>query len=218
MDHPKKTRPAPLTIHSSKQEVSTQSWQQEAFAQMQKVQVHITKPVSTLILKKLGTNRLVTSEEQILTSYPDVLEGIGRFPGPPYHIQLDPNITPKKTPCRPVPVHLKEASKKEVDKMLKAGIIKLVHEANPWINSFMLSEGKDKLGNLKLHICLDSTILSKAVIREPYHFKMLEDITHLITDSCIMMVCDCMKGYWHQELDEASSFLTTFNIELGRFR
>ena len=32
-----------------------------------------------------------------------------------------------------------------------------------------------------------------------------------------MTVCDCKKGYWHQELDEALSFLTTFNIELGRF-
>ena len=33
-----------------------------------------------------------------------------------------------------------------------------------------------------------------------------------------MTVCDCKKGYWHQELDEASSFLTTFNTELGRFQ
>ena len=32
-----------------------------------------------------------------------------------------------------------------------------------------------------------------------------------------MMVCDCKKGYWHQELDEASSFLTTFNTKFGRF-
>ena len=31
------------------------------------------------------------------------------------------------------------------------------------------------------------------------------------------MVCDCRKDYWHQQLDEASSFLTTFNTELGRF-
>ena len=31
------------------------------------------------------------------------------------------------------------------------------------------------------------------------------------------MVCNCKKGYWHQELDEASSFLTTFNTEFGRF-
>ena len=31
-------------------------------------------------------------------------------------------------------------------------------------------------------------------------------------------MCDCKKGYWHQELDEASSFLTTFNTEFGRYR
>ena len=33
-----------------------------------------------------------------------------------------------------------------------------------------------------------------------------------------MTVCDCKKGYWHQKLDEASSYLTTFNTELGRYR
>ena len=111
---------------------------------------------------------------------------------------------PKQTPCRPVPAHLKEAFKKEVDKMLKVGIIKPIHEATPWINSFMLVEVKDKSGNLKLHICLDPTNLNKAVIREPYHFKTPEDITHLVADSCVMTVCDCKKVYWHQELDEAS--------------
>ena len=79
-------------------------------------------------------------------------------------------------------------------------------------------EGKDKLGGLKLHICLDPANLNKAIIREPYHFKTLEDITHLIAESCIMTVCDCKKGCWHQELDEASSFLTTFNTEIEHFR
>ena len=33
-----------------------------------------------------------------------------------------------------------------------------------------------------------------------------------------MTVCDCRKSYCHQELDEASSFVTTFNTELGRFQ
>ena len=101
--------------------------------------------------------------------------------------------------------------------MLQAGIIKPVKEATPWINSFILVEGKDKLGNPKLHICLDLTNLKKAIVCEPYHSKTLEDIAHLIANSCIM-VCDCKKGYWHQELDEASSFLTTFNTKLGRFQ
>ena len=102
--------------------------------------------------------------------------------------------------------------------MLQAGVLAPVHEATPWINSFVLVESKDKLGNLKLHICLDPTNLNKAITREPYHFRPPEDIAHLLADACIMTVCDCKKVYWHQKLDEASSFLTTSNTETGRFR
>ena len=101
--------------------------------------------------------------------------------------------------------------------MLQAGIIKPVKEATPWINSFILVEGKDKSGNPKLCLCLDLTNLNKAIVHELYYFKTLKDIAHLIANFCIMMVCDCKKGYWHEELDEASSFLTTFNTILGRF-
>ena len=42
-------------------------------------------------------NTLVTSKQQIVSSYPYIFEGIGRFPGPPYHIQVIPNVTPKQT-------------------------------------------------------------------------------------------------------------------------
>ena len=87
-----------------------------------------------------------------------------------------------------------------------------------WINSFVLVEDKDKLGNLKLKICLDPTNLNKAILRELYHFKTPEDIAHLLADACSMAVCHCKIGYWYQQLDEASSFLTTFNTELRRFR
>ena len=131
---------------------------------MQEVQVQATKPVSAVISKKPGMDKLVTSKEQILTSYPDVLEGIGRFPGSPYHRQVDPSIMTEQTPCRPVPGHLKEGFKKEVNKMLKAGIIKPVYEANSWINSFVFIEGKDMLSNLNLWICLDPTSFNKAVV------------------------------------------------------
>ena len=33
-----------------------------------------------------------------------------------------------------------------------------------------------------------------------------------------MTVLDCKEGYWHLELDEASSYFTTFNMEFGRYR
>ena len=66
----------------------------------------------------------------------------------------------------------------EKNKMLQAGVLKPVHEATPWVNSFVCVESKDKLGNLKLCICLDPTNLNKAIIREPYHFRTPEDIAH----------------------------------------
>ena len=47
---------------------------------------------------------------------------------------------------------------------------------------------------------------------------MPDDIAHLIAGACIMTVCDCHKGHWHQELDESSLFLATFNTEFGHYR
>ena len=45
-----------------------------------------------------------------------------------------------------------------------------------------------------------------------------EGIIHLLADACIISACNYKEGYWHQQLDKASSFLTTFNTEPGRFR
>ena len=42
---------------------------------------------------------LITTQGQILQEYPDIFEGIGKFLGPPYHIQVDPKVTSKQTPC-----------------------------------------------------------------------------------------------------------------------
>ena len=69
LDHCKKTKR--VSVHRSRKEVST----------------HSTKQVVTVPGQKQLVPKLVTSKEQILQSYPDVFEGIGCFPGSPYHIQ-----------------------------------------------------------------------------------------------------------------------------------
>ena len=136
-DHPRKMRQAPPQVHRL-QHVAGQSKHQ--------VERHPNK--------QQHNSKLITSKDQIIAQYPDVFEGIGKFPGPPYTIHLDPSVTPQQTPCWPVPIHLKESFKKEIDKMLQAGVLKPVTEATPWINSFVLVESKDKSGNLKMCICL----------------------------------------------------------------
>ena len=102
--------------------------------------------------------------------------------------------------------------------MLQASVSIPVTEATLWINSFVLVEKRDNHGQVKLRICLDPTNLNKAVIREPYHFQTPKDISHMLADACILTVCSCKKGYWHQTLDETSSYLMMFNTEVGRYR
>ena len=207
-DHPKKTKQVqvPAQVHSS-QKLSTQSQTKMETSTTPNVQ----DPLQVPTVKQHKPHKIITSKDQIILQYPDVFSGIGKFLGPPYTIHLDPSIQPKQTLCQPVPIHLKEAFKDKLDKMLQAGVLKPVTEATSWINSFVLVELKDKSGNLKLRICLDPTNLNKAIIREPYHFKTPEDIAHLIAGACTMSVLDCHKGYWHQQLDGQSSYLTTFN-------
>ena len=109
-------------------------------------------------------DQLVTQKEHIMARFPDVFEGVGKFPGEPYKIQLNLKVPPKQTPCRPVPIHFKQAFKAEIDKMLKAGVLKPVQEATPWINSFVLVKGNDQHGQPKLYICLNPTNLNKAIV------------------------------------------------------
>ena len=162
--------------------------------------------------------KLITTYEQIKQHYPNVFEGIGQFPGPPYHINVDPTITLKQTPCRPVPINLKSAFQTEINQMLHAGVLLAVNKATLWINSFVLVEKRTTQGQVKLRICLNPTSLNKAIVREPYHFQTPEDIAHHLADASIFTVCNCKKGYWHQTLNEPPSYLTTFNMEIGRYR
>ena len=95
-DHPRKTK---VQLQIQKQEITKQATNQQ-----QDTQITITTQT---------TPKLITSQYQIMHEYLDVFDGIGKFPGPPYHIKVDPSVTPKHTPCRPIPIHLKEAFQKE---------------------------------------------------------------------------------------------------------
>ena len=182
-DQPSKTRTHKPNVHYTKEKpTKVTTFQNDNVRTPQSQNVKISED-----------DRLVTRKEQIMARFPDVFEGIGKFPGEPYKIQLDPKVPPKQTSCRSVPIHLKETFKAEINKMLNAGILKSIQEAMPWINSFVLVEGTNQQGKPKLRICLDPTNLNKAIIRKPYHFKTPEDISHLLADATVLTVLDCKK-------------------------
>ena len=89
-DHPNKTK---AILHVQKKEIPHPGSKQE-------------QADKKTAVKEKGP-KLITSKEMILQEYPDVFQGIGKFPGADYHIQIDPSIPPKQTPCQPIAIHLK---------------------------------------------------------------------------------------------------------------
>ena len=94
-----------------------------------KISVHVSKKESEASNNKGMVSKFIKSKEQIPANYSDVFDGIGCFPGPPYHIQVDPSVTQTK-PLSTNPCAFERAFK-EIDKMLKVGVLKPVNQATP---------------------------------------------------------------------------------------
>ena len=157
---------------------------------------------------------LPTTKEYILYKYADVIEGVGTLPGGPYHIRLKDCYKPVQHPPRSVPLGMQPAYKAELDRLIKEGIITEVHEHTEWINSIVPVMKED--GSLRL--CLDPKDLNKAIERNQWYTRTLDDILPELAQSKYFTVKDAMSGFWHVPLDLRSSLLTTFNTPWGKYR
>ena len=53
------------------------------------------KPNEQELSQELETPKTIMCKEDIRKYFPDVIDGLGTFPGKPYHINIDANIPPK---------------------------------------------------------------------------------------------------------------------------
>ena len=154
------------------------------------------------------------SIEQLQREHPEVFgAGVGRLEGK-YRIVLNNSIQPVQHPPRGVPVTLHDALKGTLDDLVRQDIIAPVQQATPWVSSMVVVPKKDG----KLRICLDPRDLNKAIRREHYPLITIEDFATCLHGAKVFTVLDVQKGFWHVELEEDSSFQTTFNTPFGRYR
>ena len=100
--------------------------------------------------------------------------------------------------------------------MIQNGIITKIQEGEPtvWVNSLVFRL-KD---NGKLRLCLFPTDLNHAILREHHVVFTIEEITPNLRGAKVFSIVDVKCGYWNVELDDESSYLTTFNTPFGRYR
>ena len=147
-----------------------------------------------------------------MKEFVDVFKGTGKLQGK-YHLELDENATPIVHPPRKVPVAIKERLRNELERLTKMDIIKPVSTPTPWVSSLVTVV---KPG--KLRICIDPKHLNQNIKRSHYPLPTIEDLLPDLSKARIFSVVDAKNGFWHVELDEESSYLTTFNTPFGRYR
>ena len=104
-----------------------------------------------------------------------------------------------------MPVALKKELKDHLEMLVAQNVITPVKEPTKWINSVVAAR---KPG--KIRLCIDLKDLNKAIKRPYYPLPTIEDILPKLTNAKVLSVFDEQKGFWQIELDESSSFLTTF--------
>ena len=91
-------------------------------------------------------------------------------------------------------------------------IIKPVSTPTPWVSSLVIVV---KPG--KVRICIDQKHLNQNIKRSHYPLPTIEDLLPDLSKTKIFSVVDAKNGFWHVELDDESSYLTTFNTPFGRY-
>ena len=130
-----------------------------------------------------------------------------------YDIKMDPHMPPVQHGRCKVPIEYKAEIKKELNEMVRQGIIAKQTEPTPWVSSLMYP----KKPNGKLRICLDLKDLNKAIIREHHKAQTLEEIAHILTGATKFSKVDGNKAFFGMHLTEQASLLTTFNTHLCRY-
>ena len=134
-----------------------------------------------------------TTKKYILQEYADVFKGVQTLPGGPYHIKLKESFKPVQHPPRSVQLGMQSAYKAELDRLVNEGIITEVHENTEWINSIVLVMKED--GSLRL--CLDLKDLNKAIERNQWYARTLDDILPELAQSKYFTIKNATSGFWH---------------------
>lgn len=163
----------------------------------------------------LDPSETAITKEEMKQRFPSLFEGLGQVKDFEYKIKLKKNVEPVSihTPRR-VPLPLLETVRKELQDMVKKGVIEEINEATEFCSPMVVVRKGE--GN-KIRICTDFTELNKYIIREKYLLPTVEETISNLQGAKYFSKLDCAKGFWQLKLHVKSRPLTTFLTPFGRF-
>ena len=170
---------------------------------------------------------LPLTQEKVESTYADIFQGLGKFPGDPDKLRLKPEAVPAKHRPRKVPVCLQEAFHEEVEQLVKIDVLEPVTEGTEWVNSCVVVE--KVIDSLNAHfphhsikksiqLCIDLKDLNEALEREPYYSRTIDELISMFAGAKVFTIVDMDKGYWQVVLHPDSSKYTCMAFDIGRYQ
>ena len=175
----------------------------------------------------LSITDLPLTQEKVESTYADIFQGLGKFPGEPYKLRLKPDAVPVKHRPRKVPVHLQDAFHEEVERLVKIDVLEKVTEPTEWVNSFVIVEKVIDSSNAhspnhvikkSIRLCIDPKDLNEALEREPYYSRTIDELISMFAGAKVFTIVDMDKGYWQVVLHPESRKLTCMAFDIGRYQ
>ena len=143
----------------------------------------------------------------IIERHPACFTGVGKLKDYQVKLHVDPNVPTVASPPRPIPFHLRERCRKELDKMERAGIIEDHHGPAPWVSNIVLSP-KDDGGT---RVTVDMRKPNEAIQATNIPIPRAEDIRAQLAGNKVFSKLDFKSAYHQLELDPESRYITVFN-------
>jgi hypothetical protein len=129
-----------------------------------------------------------------------------------HSIPIKEGIKPIRKKKRPINPALEETIRKELEKLLKVGIIFLV-KYSEWVSNLVLV--RKTTGQIRL--CIDFHALNWASIKDHFPLPNMEMILHQVVGSQMMSLLDGFSSYNQIKVKREDKYKTTFTTRWGTF-
>ena len=161
-----------------------------------------------------ATSKQAQTAQEIIEEYRDVFEDdLGTLEGL-QHLNVDLSVPASTAPSRRVPFAIKPKLKAQLERLTDIGILIPVVEPTDWVSNLVVATKESGI----LRLCLDPQQMNKALKRERSPLPAIDDVLPDLSRAKVFTKINARNGYWHVQLDDQSSKLTTFNTSYGRYR
>ncbi|XP_058038754.1 uncharacterized protein K02A2.6-like [Ahaetulla prasina] len=157
----------------------------------------------------------VNLKDALMSEFEDVFKDcLGKYKGTPISFNLDPQVAPIRIKARRVPFALKPKIDKEIDKLIRQGILVPVDHAK-WETPIVTPVKPD--GSVR--ICADyKATLNKALQKSAYPVPVVQHLLHSLGQGQIFAKLDLAQAYQQLPVDATTAEAQTIVTHRGAFK